>query len=215
MKDTYYFKHDQDVSGDRKIISLEKRYGYAGTGLFWRIIEQLRSSDGYEIEYDDITFESLAKNEFPEAENIKEFIDYCFRVKLLTKDGDTFYSQRLTRDMEHVDENRKKRVKAGIASGKARQKTDTSEYDDPVLASMVEAYEEITGRMINNTSEHQLLVDLLDTYGYDKVKQAFKDNKDKPIKYTAKVLDGENGKDRPNTETSASDRKRAASSSLR
>jgi len=215
-KDAYYFKHDCNAGQDQKLIAVEKKFGYAGTGLFWRITEQMRSSDGYHLDYSELTFDSLAKGEFADIDKVKEFIDYCISIKLLIKRGEIIYSDRLMRDMDMLDEIREKRAKAGKASAAKRwgSPEEMEQMADPQLAGLMAFYEENNRRPIANAMECELLKDALDTHGFDKVKQAMKDYADKNIKYIVKVLDG-NGAHKQSTTTTAEKRTDAVTKPLR
>lgn len=120
MKDAYYFKHDSNSRHDPKIKSVFRKYGAAGYGFYWIIIETLREASGYKLLYDEITLESLADDMRIPAEKAKEFIDYLCsdNLKLLIKTEETggppyFYSMSLMLRMNHLDQIRDKRSKAG------------------------------------------------------------------------------------------------------
>jgi hypothetical protein len=120
-KDVYYFKHDANASQDLKLKSLRKHYGWTGNGWYWYLIECLRSEDAYKMSYSDSSFEGLSDDMKCRPAKVKEFIDTCLDLKLFTKNGNTFYSERLSRDMEHLDEVRQGRRKAGLVSAAKRQ----------------------------------------------------------------------------------------------
>lgn len=120
-KDVYYFKHDANASQDIKLKALRKQYGWAGCGWYWYVIEQMRSESNYKLSYDDLIFDSLATDFDVEADKIKQFIDYCINIKLLTKNGTGFFSERLTRDMKSLESIRESNREAGRVSGAIRR----------------------------------------------------------------------------------------------
>lgn len=119
-KDAYYFKHDANARRDPKIRSLMRKYGAAGYGWYWIIVENLREATGYQLRYDKVTLESLADDMRSSVEEVRDFIDFlCSEdIKLFIKNpGDggppSFYSLSLMLRMNHLDEIRQKRVEAG------------------------------------------------------------------------------------------------------
>jgi hypothetical protein len=120
QKDAYYFKHDSNARHDPKIRSMMKKYGAAGYGWYWILIENLREATGYRLKSDPITLDCLADDMRCSVKDAQDFIDYlCSNdLKLLTKtenDGGPphFYSMSLMLRMNHLDSIREKRAKAG------------------------------------------------------------------------------------------------------
>lgn len=46
MKKTYYFQHDYNARNDPKLQAVMIKYGLAGIGAFWCIVEMLYEQDG-------------------------------------------------------------------------------------------------------------------------------------------------------------------------
>ena len=137
-KDTRYFRHDANAFHDLKIKALRKCYGLAGYGFFWYLIELMRNEDCYRLPYSELTFESLAEDwstQNATSSEVKAFIDDCISTKigLFIKDGDYFYSERLTREMANMasktEEARQRGSKAGKASWEARRPQDNKDPD--------------------------------------------------------------------------------------
>lgn len=123
-KDAYYFKHDANARRDPKIRAVLRKYGAAGYGWFWIIIEHLREESGYKLKYCNFIFEALADDFRCSTEQAIEFIDFlCSKeIQLLrrtdekekTDNGEIyFYSMSLMRRMNHLDDIREKRSNAG------------------------------------------------------------------------------------------------------
>lgn len=119
-KDAYYFKHDANARRDPKIRSMMRKYGAAGYGWYWIIIENLRESTGYRLRYDDVTLESLSDDMKSTLQETRDFIDYLCsdNLKLFIKTENEsgpphFYSMSLMLRMNHLDLIREKRAKAG------------------------------------------------------------------------------------------------------
>jgi len=57
-KETFYFSHDYNTRSDEKIIKLLRKYGMAGYGIFWTIVEMLYNNDNsLKVDYDDLAYE--------------------------------------------------------------------------------------------------------------------------------------------------------------
>lgn len=127
-KDAYYFKHDANASEDLKCKGLRRKYGWAGQGWYWKIIELLRTEDGYHLPYSELCFESLASEFQVEVSQVEEFLADCIkRTQLFVLEDDYFFSERLCRDMVHLEEKREKTRRAGLESAKKRWGKDFKE----------------------------------------------------------------------------------------
>lgn len=57
-KETFYFSHDYNARGDRKLVNVIMKHGMIGIGIYWCLIEMLYEEEGYlPNEYDRISFE--------------------------------------------------------------------------------------------------------------------------------------------------------------
>lgn len=101
MKDAYWFRHDANARHDDKCYALMKKYGMAGYGMYWVIIERLREATDYKLSEDPITLNGLAAEFDMDVEKVKTFIDDLITVfGLLRRDEGGFVSSaRLLRDM--------------------------------------------------------------------------------------------------------------------
>lgn len=85
MKD--YFSHDYNSRNDKKLANLTMKFGLAGIGAYWCVVEMLYEEGGYLLltEYDRITFELRATN---------ELITFLIHDSNLFKnDGNKFWSE--------------------------------------------------------------------------------------------------------------------------
>jgi hypothetical protein len=122
-KDAYYFSHDSNSRNDLKIKSLIRNSGFEGYGRFWVIIEILREQTEYKLSHDTETYETLAEELRITHDEAKAFVELCIkRYKLLTSDGECFYSESLIRRMEKMNNIRERRKEAGKRSAEARLK---------------------------------------------------------------------------------------------
>jgi hypothetical protein len=125
MKETYYFPHDYNARGDRKIVKLTMQHGMEGIGLFWCLVEMLYEESGYlPLEYKRIAFELRVEV------NVVQSIIHDF--DLFTNDGSQFWSEsvleRLTKRFEKSEKARE-----SVQKRWGRVKKDTNVlpmYDD-------------------------------------------------------------------------------------
>lgn len=119
-KDAYYFKHDAYARHDPKIKSMMNKYGAQGYGRFWIVIEMLRESRTYKLEYEDYLWETLAEEMKCSVQDAQDFINDCInKYKLFIKDDTFFYSASLLSRMIKLDETRDKRkFAANVKHGK-------------------------------------------------------------------------------------------------
>ena len=119
MKDSIYFSHDADARNDERIIDLMMSHGYEGYGIFWGIIEMLRTATEHKmhLQCKRIAF-ALHADESIVSSVIGDF-------GLFENDGEFFWSESLNRRMEkrnYLSNTRKKAAQKRWDSASAMQK---------------------------------------------------------------------------------------------
>ncbi|MDK2952008.1 MAG: hypothetical protein PWQ77_1673 [Kosmotogales bacterium] len=116
MKDAYYFSHDSNARNDPKILSLTLKYGVAGYGMFWILLENMRESENYKLEHKQYIYNSLAYQMHVTGEEVETFIKDCIdEFELFKSDGEFFWSESLLKRMDKFNDIREKRKKAAEA----------------------------------------------------------------------------------------------------
>lgn len=118
-KETYYFSHDYNARGDRKMMALRKKEGMNGVGIYWCVIEMLYEEGGYMLltEYENIGFELRVKPEI-----VRRIV--C-NYELFQVDGEKFWSESLLQRLE--DRNTKSgKAKESALEGWKRRKGDAN-----------------------------------------------------------------------------------------
>ncbi len=100
MKDAPYFKHDFDSRNDPKMIDLRRKYGAKGYGIYFMIIEMLRSNKKYSMK---LNLESIA---FDIKEDIEVIEDIIKNYGLFRITMGSFYSPSLKQRMKTLDKIR-------------------------------------------------------------------------------------------------------------
>ena len=130
-KDAYYFSHDSNMWNDPKIIKVRRKHGIIGYGVVNRLNEMLRNESRLGLDadtLDDIIFD--INDPMVTREMLDDIIlHYKLYERDDAEDGDEFgffYSNRMRRNMEKIEDIKQKRSYAGQMSGKARQVLSTS-----------------------------------------------------------------------------------------
>jgi hypothetical protein len=115
-KEAYYFPHDANARNDLKISAMLSKYGVAGYGMYWMIVEVLRESKNFEAEHKKYTYSALAKQMSCTDEQVEAFISDCINAfELFQSNERTFWSESLKRRMEIKNEIAEKRRFAAIS----------------------------------------------------------------------------------------------------
>lgn len=119
-KDAYYFPHDSNARNDQMMLMLRSKFGAAGYGNYFMIVEMLREQEDFKLPNNDLLFDSLTLALGIDNKEIRALVALCEKLKLLTRDGSGLYSRSLIRRMEKLTAIREARKLAGRAGGKAR-----------------------------------------------------------------------------------------------
>jgi len=121
LKDAYYFSHDSNARHDPKLGAVRSKYGWAGYGIYWAIIECLRDQTNYSYPNSLLYGLALAIGfDLNDDINFDEFIAFLIKVDLLKDNGTSIYSQSLLNRMNALTEYRHKLSEAGKEGAKKR-----------------------------------------------------------------------------------------------
>lgn len=117
MKDAYFIRHDSNATDDPKIVLLIDELGLEGYGIFWVLVETLRTQDNYSYPYKLV--KALARRHKTTEKKIQRVIcDYDLFI--VDKEG-CFYSNSLNSRMVKYNDLRKLRANSGAKSGEVRK----------------------------------------------------------------------------------------------
>lgn len=111
-KDAYYFSHDANAQDDPKIMVLIEQMGMEGVGIFWCLIEKLRSEKEYKLPM--IVIAPFAKRWGTSKEKVETVIK---NYSLFVVESDYFFSIRLQNSM--IEKSEKARESANYRWGNA------------------------------------------------------------------------------------------------
>lgn len=104
-KDAYYFSHDANAQDDPKCMLLIDQLGMEGYGIFWALIEKLRSERDFKLPISIIP--SFSKRWSTSPEKVLTVIK---NYGLFELESDMFFSLRLLRNMIEKSEKARKSI---------------------------------------------------------------------------------------------------------
>lgn len=113
-----YFSHDCDARNDERVTRLRIRYGAAGYGIYFMLLELLQAAPEYTLETD---YKALAFDLRVPACRIKTIVEQS-GLFVVIDDGRRFYSERLARDMGEQERLERRRTEIGRLGAEARWK---------------------------------------------------------------------------------------------
>ncbi len=118
MTASQYFSHDANATNDPKIIRLIEGLGPEGYGIFWILVEALRTQEpAFTFPMDALP--GLARRYNSTSEKFTVVVK-SFGLFTITDDDRFFYSESLLRRMDKMNELRSKRAVAGAIGGRQR-----------------------------------------------------------------------------------------------
>ncbi|PNE28133.1 hypothetical protein BHU09_08680 [Tannerella sp. oral taxon 808] len=111
-----YFSHDCDARNDERVTRLRIRYGAAGYGIYFMLLELLQAAPEYTLETD---YKALAFDLRVPACRIKTIVEQS-GLFVVIDDGRRFYSERLARDMGEQEKLEQRRAEAARIGAEAR-----------------------------------------------------------------------------------------------
>ena len=134
-KDAFYFGHDANARNDLRMVAVRRRFGMAGYGAYWAIIEILREQYKYKLpakQLEDVEYEFR-------YDDFKAFIDFCVENGLFVIEDDLFFSPALLRRMKEWDDAKDRRSAAGKKAVNARY-TKEKQEDSERSTNVVRTY---------------------------------------------------------------------------
>ena len=123
MHDDGWFRHDRAARRDPKILLMRAKYGPAGYGIYWMIVETLRETEEYKFPKKHLPALCL---DFGYQE-VDVFIEDCINTfELFNEDDEYIWSESLLRRMGKYEDLRVKRAESGKKGGLAKAERSKS-----------------------------------------------------------------------------------------
>jgi hypothetical protein len=103
-----YFSHDSDASTDEKIVYLESLFGHKGYAVYFKFLERMARSDGFELEWNDIKKAIYAAEFNISVTEIDLIVTECCRkeIKAFQIDDGKLFSVGLKKRMQPLIDKR-------------------------------------------------------------------------------------------------------------
>lgn len=150
---TLYFSHDFNASSDDKIVYLCEKFGGIAYGFYWHVIEKLHAESDNKIFIKPYSLGSIAKFLKIDISLLKEIIDYAINeCELFESDGESFWSERVFKNVEKYDEYIEGKKRGGAASAAARAAAKAEkEEEERLLNNSTQSNTCSTGVQHNST----------------------------------------------------------------
>lgn len=130
-KDVYWFKHECDSILNPNLRRIQHIYAHWGKGVYWDVIEILRSQQDYKMDCDDVGLLMLASMiGVTDPAKFTNWFNDCVNFGLLEKEGNRFFSPMLTENMKTWDSKKL----AGSQGGKAKALANGKQTSSKSLA---------------------------------------------------------------------------------
>ena len=106
-----YFSHDHNAHNDEKILFIRSKYGAEGYGLYWYFIEKLHDSPDSTLTCN--LLEGLAWQLNVDITLLKQFYNDAITIGLFVSDGEKYWSERVLKNKQIMNEKRLKKSLAG------------------------------------------------------------------------------------------------------
>lgn len=107
LKDTFWFRHDYNARGDRKLLKIIHKHGIAGYGIYWFLVEMLYEEGGYLPLCDCDCYANAMRTQ---CDIVKDIIN----GDLFENDGVNFWSNSCLRRLENKNEKSEKAKKSAL-----------------------------------------------------------------------------------------------------
>ena len=90
-----YFSHDCDMRNDIKIRNVRRKFGHKGYSVYVMMLEHLADCEYLQYEWNELSIELLVPDFDIDAEELKEIIEHCIKLKLFELELGILYCNTL------------------------------------------------------------------------------------------------------------------------
>lgn len=149
-----YFSHDNCMRNDRKIKALRGKFGMLGYGIWCMLLEYLTGCDDNEMQDDDLEMELVSGDFGISVSEMKDVLDYCFKIKLLKKGNGVIYSKSLKARLAPVYDKRE-RAKRSYRQKQQKEEVSAVENNTRDTLSVAETTQsKVKESKVNNTIQY-------------------------------------------------------------
>jgi len=183
MKDAYWFKHDANAKDDPKCLVLIEEMGAEGYGIYWMLIESLRSETDYRLPL--AVTKALSRRFNTSDEKVLTVIS---RYGLFQRDDEWFWSDSLLRRMNAYDEVKEKRRLAGRRGGEAKAANAKQEPSNVVANAKQMPSKSLANRVEKNRIEKSRVEKSKEMSDTDLARVQWNKDKSEPVRIYLEVF---------------------------
>ena len=115
-----YISHDVGMRNHRKVRVLRQKFGHMGYAVWCYLLETLAGKEGFAMPFDEVEQEILAVDFCVEVQELRDIVEACVRLRLLTLKDGLLRSDTLIDRLCIVLEARQKKVESGKLGAERR-----------------------------------------------------------------------------------------------
>lgn len=115
-----YISHDVGMRNHRKVRVLRQKFGHMGYAVWCYLLETLAGKEGFAVPFDEVEQEILAVDFGVEAQELRDVVDTCVRLRMLTLKNGLLRSDTLIDRLCIVLDARQKMSEAGKLGAERR-----------------------------------------------------------------------------------------------
>ena len=115
-----YISHDVGMRNHRKVRVLRQKFGHMGYAVWCYLLETLAGKEGFAMPFDEVEQEILAVDFCVEVQELRDIVEACVRLRLLTLKDGLLRSDTLIDRLCIVLEARQKMSEAGKLGAERR-----------------------------------------------------------------------------------------------
>jgi len=183
MKDAYWFRHDANAKDDPKCLVLIEEMGAEGYGIYWMLIESLRSETDYRL---PISVTKALSRRFNTSD--EKVLTVISRYGLFERDDECFWSDSLLRRMNAYDEVKEKRRLAGRRGGEAKAANAKQEPSNDLANAKQMPSKSLANRVEKNRVEKSRVEKSKEMSDTDLARDQWNKDKSKPVRIYLEVF---------------------------
>ncbi|MGI6617739.1 MAG: Lin1244/Lin1753 domain-containing protein [Saccharofermentanales bacterium] len=127
-----WIKHDLKIKGDPELQTIIRRYGIAGYGVYWALLEYMAIQDKGIVEVKHYTYDMLADFFCVEKDTFRAIIDEFLNYGLISSNDErtVLWSDSVLADLEVYERNASKSRKGAEARWHKEKQEETDRADD-------------------------------------------------------------------------------------
>ena len=101
-----YFPHESSARNNPQLIRIRMKFGWEGYGIFWALIEMMRESEDYSLDWSDENVEAIAYHLQYDKDALALLVQCCSIAGVLRLHNQRLISDGLIERMEPLDKRR-------------------------------------------------------------------------------------------------------------